>query len=132
MHFFLTPAIQDVFCLLDVESRYSVLDSQELILIVALPFASCGFHVPPRYEFLAALRAKKIKKDREQGMGCFYRPGLEEMNITSVHIPLVRTSPHFFNLNPRRGELEVGFLCEKLLARRDLIHGSCKTNFGEQ
>lgn len=95
MHFFLTPAIQDVFCLLDVESGYSVLDSQELILIVALPFSSCGFHVPPRYELLAALRAKKIKKDREPGMGCFYRPGLEKMNITSVHIPLVRTSPHF-------------------------------------
>ena len=97
MYFFLTPAIRDVFCLLDVESGYSVLDSQELILMVALPFSSCGFHVPPRYELLAALRAKKKKKkkDTEQGMGCFYRPGLEEMSITSVHIPLVRTSRHF-------------------------------------
>lgn len=64
MYFFLTPAIQDVFCLLDVESGYSVLDSQELILIVALPFSSCGFHVPPRYELLAALRAKKRIENR--------------------------------------------------------------------
>ena len=64
MYFFLTPAIQDVFCLLDVESGYSVLDSQELILIVALPFSSGGFHVPPRYELLAALRAKKRIENR--------------------------------------------------------------------
>lgn len=64
MYFFLTPAIQDVFCLLDVESGYSVLDSQELILMVALLFSSCGFHVPPRYELLAASRAKKTIQNR--------------------------------------------------------------------
>lgn len=71
------------------------MDSQKLILMVALLFSSCGFHVPPRYGLLAALRFKKKKKDREQDMGSFYIPGLEEINITSVHTPMVRTSPHF-------------------------------------
>ena len=33
----------------------------ELILMIALPFSSCGFHIPPRYELPAAPRAKRME-----------------------------------------------------------------------